>query len=300
MNMSFIKRVFDDFLFPFSDLTKKTISINKKIDKLSNPERVEAYNYEYANDDEKIEDKILLDILKETIENKKILEDKAKSTLIAITISSTLIFNIIKFMQDSKNSIIALIVLAFFSFLSLIYMVVAGVLSLYSIGEINKVSIMFPDDYLKDKKDKNVQIAENIEYNYLHNLKRNNYMTVSYKCIITSISFLVLIFIVSTVISFQGHIKKNEIESINSEILVLKNDISSVSRGNYVDKQEIIDIQQNLLNITNDNDKVEKKLNTICMSIEDINNIISRNPDKYSDDIKIILLDLEKKINKLK
>lgn len=289
--------IIKDYLFPFPELSKATKSIDQKIDSLIKPKPNKPYKYEYASANEKLEINILMDTLKETIENKKILEDKAKSSLIAITISSTLIFNIVKFMQDSNNSITVLVLLAIFSFFSLIYMVIAGVLSLYSISEINKVSIMFPEDYLLDEQEKKVQVADNIEYNYLHNLKRNNFMTTSYKCMITSISFLIAIFIVSTIISFQGHSKKEELQTLKNELKVISTRISTLHSDSTADRQSIVNIQQTLIKLINDKRTSEHKLDAIRISVEQINRIIDKNPEIFSNDIKKILLELRENIN---
>lgn len=285
--------IFKDLIFPFSELYKSTKSINKKIDSLNNSNSEQPYSYEYASKNGKLKDQVLLDTLKETIESKKILEDKAKSSLIAITLSSTIIFNIVKFMQDTNNSIPVLIILAIISFFSLIYMIIAGVLSLYSIGEINKVSIMFPEDYLLGIKEKKAQIADNIEYNYLNNLKRNNFMTVSYKCMITSISFLIVIFIVSTVISFQGHKSKDELQVLKNEIEAINDKISTINLESTNDRQSIMNIQQTLLKVTNDNVSYENKLKDIGLLIEEINRKIENNQNECSKDIREIILELK-------
>ncbi len=285
--------IFKDLIFPFWELYKSTKSINKKIDSLNNSNSEQPYSYEYASKNEKLKDQVLLDTLKETIESKKILEDKAKSSLIAITLSSTIIFNIVKFMQDTNNSIPVLIILAIISFFSLIYMIIAGVLSLYSIGEINKVSIMFPEDYLLGSKEKKAQIADNIEYNYLNNLKRNNFMSVSYKCMITSISFLIVIFIVSTMISFQGHKSKDELQVLKNEIEAVNDKIATINLDSTNDRQIIINIQQTLLKVTNDNVSYENKLKDMGLLIEEINRNIENNQNECSKDIKEILLELK-------
>jgi CHASE3 domain sensor protein len=82
----FFKDILLNIVFPFPTLFKATKLINNKIEKLSKSTQEEPYTYEYASNNKSIDDKVLLDTLKDTIENKKILEDKAKSSLIAITI----------------------------------------------------------------------------------------------------------------------------------------------------------------------------------------------------------------------
>lgn len=289
------KDILLNIMFPFATLFKATKSINKKIEKLSKSTSEEPYTYEYASNNKNIEDKVLLDTLKDTIENKKILEDKAKSTLIAITISATLIINILKFLQDIKsNSVFLTLLLAIVGFLSLLYMIAAGVLSLYSIGEINTVATMYPEDHLLPEQEKKTQIADNIEHNYLNNLKRNNFMTTSYKCMISSISLLVVIFIISTIILGLGYkdknvtqVTKDELEAINSKLSIMSDEIST-------GKQNIIEVQQEVYDIIESEKITREKLNSIYTIVEDFNKIIKNNPSLVTDEIKDLLQDLEK------
>lgn len=292
-----IEDIITNIVFPFPTLFKATKAINKKIKKLSDSSVEESYSYEYASNNIEIDEKVLLDTLKDTIENKKILEDKAKSTLIAITISSSLIINILKFIQDMKDSsAILAIILAIAGFLSLLYMIIAGVLSLYSIGEINTVATMYPEDHLLPQQEKNTQIADNIEHNYLNNLKRNNFMTTSYKCIITSISLLVVIFIISTVILGLGHKEKDVTLEINKQLEDINSTISTMSTEIYEDKQNIISIQQHIIDSIKDKEITQQKLYNIKESVESINKIISDNPSLVSKDIEKLLLDLEEEL----
>ncbi|KAB3527201.1 hypothetical protein [Alkaliphilus serpentinus] len=292
-----IKDILTIIIFPFPTLFKTTQAISEKIKKLINSSVEKPYSYEYASNNIRIDEKVLLDTLKDTIENKKILEDKAKSTLIAITISSSLIINILRYIQDMKDSAVILsIILAIVGFLSLLYMIVAGVLSLYSIGEINTVAIMYPEDYLLPQQGKNTQIADNIEHNYLHNLKRNNFMTTSYKCIITSISLLVVIFIIATVTLRIGHKKDDLTQEINRQIESINNKISTMSNEISEDKQNIIRIQQRIIYIIERIEITQQKLDNIKESIESINKIIADNPSMVSDEIEKLLFNLEKEL----
>lgn len=183
-----------EYLFPFCLLHHSIKEINEKFKKLT--ETPEEYGFEFASTNPKIRLDILERTLATTLANKKELEDKAKSSLVAITISSALIFNIVRMLQDNLNdSVVATVFLMIISCISLLYMVVAGILSLYMLCEINQVSFPFPEDYILREKDQKEGLAQSIEANYLRNMKRNNCMNTSYKCIIVSISLFVLIFI---------------------------------------------------------------------------------------------------------
>lgn len=173
-------------------------------------------------------------------------------------------------------------------------MITAGVLSLYSIGEINTVATMYPEDNLLPEQEKKTQIADNIEHNYLNNLKRNNFMTTSYKCMISSISLLVVIFIIATIILGLGYkdknvtqVSKDELEAINSKLSVMSGEIST-------GKQNIIEVQKEVNDIIESEKITREKLNSINTAVEDFNKIIKNNPSLVTDEIKDLLQDLEK------
>lgn len=242
-----------------------------------------------------IEDKVLLDTLNDTVEKKKTLEDKAKSTLIAITISTTLIANILKFIQDiNGNSVFVMILLLTIGFLSLLYMVVAGLLSLYCISEVNSVAVMYPEDYLLPEEEKKTQIADNIEYNFLNNLKRNNLMATSYKCIIVSLLFLIVFFVISSVTIGFGFNSQDDVPVFKNELEVINNRISALEDEVSTDKQCIISIQKDIVDIIESGNITRENLINIRKTLSRINEIIKDEPHMISEEIINLLLDLEK------
>lgn len=289
-----------DFLFPFPTLYKSIKKLNEKVEKLNQPENEKQRNYEYASNKENIDEKVFLESLKYTLETKKILEDKAKSTLIAITISSSLIVNLLKSLQDMKsNSILLLVLLVLVGFVSLLYMVIAGVLSLYSIGEVNTFAIMFPEDYLLHEKEKKTLMADNIEYNYLCNLKRNNFMSTSYRCMITSISLLVVIYIITVIDLGVGYNSNNEIQESNMEDEIIKSKISIISDeiSNY--SNNLVELRKYLADVIESEEVNEQKLIYIHASINYINKVIQENPNLETDEIKYLLINLEEQLEKV-
>lgn len=292
-----LKDILLDIMFPFPTLLKATKTINEKIEKLDKSTEQKPYSYEYASNNKWINDKVLLDILKNTIENKKILEDKAKSSLIAVTISSTLIINILKFVQDTKdNSVFLTTLLAIVGFLSLLYMIIAGVLSLYSIGEINTVATMYPEDYLLPNQKKKTQIADNIEYNYLINLKRNNFMTTSYRCMISSISLLIAIFIISTLILGLGYKNTNVTQASQKELETINSKLSVLSDGVSNSKQSTLESQKEINNIIGNEKITQDKFNSINATIKNLNKDLIKNPRIDKNEINKLLQGLEKQL----
>ena len=275
-----------DYIFPFPALYNSSKIINKKICNLKEANDDKPYCYEYASSNENINADILSTILKDTIENKKILEDKAKSTLIAITISSTLIVNILNFLKNINGDLIFLTkILAIIGVLCVFYMLIAGVLSLYSISEINTVAIMFPDDYLLPDIERKLQIADNIEYNYLNNLKRNNFMTTSYKCMISSLSLLLIIFIILT---FSFVLEKDNIanQGLYKDSTDLEKTMSKIVEEYVINKQSQIILQQEITNLFESDKVINDKIDVIMMNIESIYTILRENLNVNTNEIK--------------
>ena len=297
--MAFLQNIFNNIIFPFPKLLKASRTINEKIDRLNKSTQEDPYTYEYASNNLNIVDKVLLDTLNDTIEKKKTLEDKAKSTLIAITISTTLIANILKFLQDiNGNPIFVMILLLSIGFLSLLYMVVAGLLSLYCISEVNTVAVMYPEDYLLPKEEKKTQIADNIEYNFLNNLKRNNLMTASYKCIIVSLLLLIIFFIISSITIGFGFNSQDDFLVLKNELGVINDRISSIEDEISTEKQYIINIQKDIEDIIESENITRENLVNISKTLSRINEIIKDESHMISEEIINLLLDLEKLLEK--
>jgi hypothetical protein len=295
--MAFLQNIFENIIFPFPKLLKASKSINEKIERLNNSTQEDPYTYEYASNNLNIEDKVLLDALNDTIEKKKTLEDKAKSTLIAITISTTLIANILKFLQDINGKpVFVMILLLAIGFLSLLYMVVAGLLSLYCISEVNSVAVMYPEDFLLPEEEKKKQIAYNIEYNYLNNLKRNNLMATSYKCIIVSLLLLIVFFIISSVTIGLGFNSQDDIPVLKNELAIINNRISVLESEVYSDKQYIISIQKDIEDIIESDNITRENLINISETLSRINEIIKDEPNSIPEEIINLLLDLENQL----
>ena len=268
-----------DYIIPFPALYSSSKIINKKISNLMESNSEKPYCYEYSSSNEGINIDVLLSLLKDTVENKKTLEDKAKSTLIAITISTTLIINLLNFLKNMEsNSIILTSFLVILGILCVFNMIIAGVLSLYSISEINTVANMFPEDYLLPDQEKRLQISDNIEYNYLNNLKRNNFMTTSYKCMISSISLLLIIFIIST-FSFALENNNTANQDLYNDLSDIKKAMFTISEEYLVNKQSQISIQQEIKTLTENDKTTDDQLDHIKTTIDDIYTFLKENSD---------------------
>ena len=176
-------------MFLLYDLYKASKLIKEKekrleLDQYTKKERT-IKNYKKASKEElKKYNEFLINVKKE-------LEDKVKSILIAITIATILSFDFVDFTQQNLNNNKYIYYMSFaFAILVLIYMILAGILALYSISEINNIAINTPNESKK-------QISDDIEFNILQNIKRNNYMNTSYKCIYRALIIFVFFILIS-------------------------------------------------------------------------------------------------------
>ncbi len=236
------------YLFPFYELYRSSKKINQKIQSLTTAP--EKYEFEYATTEPTVDKDILAETLSKTMGNKKELEDKAKSSLIAITISSALIFNIMKMLQDMPTESTAIsVILAVISCISLSYMVSAGILSLYTLSEINKVCFPFPEDYLMDEQEQKEGLAQAIEENYLYNVKRNNFMNTSYRCIIVSITLFVLIFIVSSLSTLtmeNDNVLDDNLTTIENRLMIVEEQANSLANADEDLHKQIVEIENKI------------------------------------------------------
>lgn len=172
-------------VFLLNGLIKANKKIDEKEQKFETKERI-IKNYRKINRDELEKyNEVLLG-------TKKDIEDKVKSILIVITIVCTLSFNLVNFINTNFDDSRIVFYIAFIlATLVFLYMILAGVLALDSISKINKVAINKP----KASKE---QISNNIDFNVLQNIKRNNYMYTSYRCIRRAL----IIFMVFIIFSF--------------------------------------------------------------------------------------------------
>ena len=172
-------------VFLLYDLIKANKKIKEKEQDFENKERI-IKNYKKINRDE-------LEKYNEVLlSTKKDIEDKVKSILIVITIVCTLSFNLVNFINTNFDDCrIAFYIAFILAALVFVYMILAGVLALDSISKINEVAITKPRASKK-------QISNNIDFNVSQNIKRNNYMYTSYRCIRRAL----IIFMIFIILSF--------------------------------------------------------------------------------------------------
>lgn len=138
------------------------------------------------------------------------LEDKAKTNIIGVTISVTLIMGAYSLIQNviSKHGYSFLFWIAFCLFiLSVIYMLAAGISSIHVLTAENVFHI--PEIGLTDdekKKDYDKQIG----FNRARNTIRNNYVFTSYECIRNSLVCLFAVMVIAIVPAYTKNVNQSK------------------------------------------------------------------------------------------
>lgn len=182
----FIKSIFN-YVFPFFDNYK----INKKVKKDN------TNIFSYIENSEKISLEKIEEQYNDSLYDKSKLEDKAKTSVVGITITITLILsvsNVLNGIVDKYNSKPITWIAFFLALLSVVYMVSAGILAIKVLVNENiayKINIKNLSNDKKLRKDYECCISKNRNQNVV----RNNNIYTSYECIRNSIVCLLIIFI---------------------------------------------------------------------------------------------------------
>lgn len=146
-------------------------------------------------------DEWTLDDLKELYETettrKSKFEDKAKTNVIGITISVTLIMGACTLMQNVKDNYSDGIIywIAFTIYvLSVIYMLEAG---LHAIRVITSENVVHIPNLKKTEKEKKIEYDKAIAMNRARDLIRNNYVFTSYECIRNALFCLFIVMVIA-------------------------------------------------------------------------------------------------------
>lgn len=198
-------------LFPLLRLRKANKLVDAKIERLEKGEKLISYMTGYGS----------LDIseaevfLNKTFEARKTLEDKAKTNVLGVTISVSLIIGLSQVFHNNfpSNSLFRCltVLLALYSLTSII---LSTVFSLKILGKFNIVYDLFPTDKsLASDSEKLDAIAVCAELNMYYNVKRNSYLYSSYVLIIhflISLSFLFLLVVLSNYGNTKNTLQKNQ------------------------------------------------------------------------------------------
>lgn len=245
----FLKNILE-FLFPSISLRKA----NKKLEKTN--EKIDKS----TNDVCLMENDVTLEALEkqynDTFETKGIIEGKAKTNLVTITIAITLImgsFDLLSIISDKYDSVLITWAVFIIFFSAVLYLFWSGVLALKTLLKENKMdNISLESLSLKDDESKQ-EYYKCIRKNSNNNIKRNNIVFVSYQCIRNAIICVMIMFILIA-------IPLNTPNQLNQEFVDNQNQIYySDNALNYVNSSEKMQIVSELIN--NDLLGLEEDLN---------------------------------------
>lgn len=171
------------------------------------------------------------------------LEDKAKTNIIGVTISVTMIMGSYSLIQNvvSKHGYNFLFWTAFVLFiLSVIYMLAAGIGSIHVLTAENIIHI--PEIGLADE-DKKKDYDKKIGLNRAQNTIRNNYVFTSYECIRNSLVCLFAVMVIAIIPAFSKNVNKSKQQGM---FFFSESAIESLFSG--INRQEIEDIINQDLN----------------------------------------------------
>lgn len=193
-------------LFPLWNLWKADKSIEEKIKEIDN-----NYSADISKSKDKQKDIEILEIeLKVQLERKKVIEDKAKSILFAITLTVTILIFSINSLKLSYNNWVNYIPL-FILIISIFYLTVSACLSLKALElkEYNYLFLIKNDDKSKKieliKDDDKTVLSNAIKIKVLNDLritKIANYVSIAYLLIRNGIVGFTFVLIILMLYSF--------------------------------------------------------------------------------------------------
>lgn len=238
-------------------------------------------------------DRIDLNILKgqydETFKIKEKIEDKAKTNIIGISISITLIMGAsgILSVLNNKYSIPVVSWVAFVLIVaSIIYMLAAGILVIRLLTNENEVYIVTLGELASGGETLRDQYGKRISQNRNKNLIRNNYLFTSYECIRNS---LICLFVILVLITIPLDLKNDD---ISDRVLYLSETYSimySSSAVDYIQKHDTQSIVER--DIFEEVKKIEKNDNAQAFGIIDEINHLFIKFKVIDDSIEILLIE---------
>lgn len=238
-------------------------------------------------------DRINLDILKsqydETFKTKEKIEDKAKTNIIGISISITLIMGASGILSVLNNKYLSPAVswVAFVLIVaSIIYMLTAGILIIRLLTNENVVYMVTLSELASGEEILRDQYGKRISQNQNKNVIRNNYLFTSYECIRNSLVCLFVILILTTI---PIDLKSDDISDnalYQSETYSIMYTSSAVDYIQKHDAQSIVE-----RSIFEAVERIEKNNNAQALGIIDEKNHLFIKFRVIDDSIEILLIE---------
>lgn len=280
-----------DLVFPMISNCQANANLRKKI----HPKDENGQNIEPESILSYIEnsDLINLDILKgrydETFKAKEKIEDKAKTNIIGISISITLIMGASGILSVLNNKYLSPAVswVAFVLIVvSIIYMLTAGILIIRLLTNENEIYMVTLSELASGGEILRDQYGKRISQNQNKNVIRNNYLFTSYECIRNSLVCLFVILILTTI---PINLKSEDI----SDNALYQSETYSIlytsSAVDYIQKHDAQSIVER--SIFEAVERIEKNNNAQALGIIDEKNHLFIKFRVIDDSIEILLIE---------
>ncbi len=269
------------------DIYKANKRLKEKIDKLSLKDDDSLLEYAKNYSDLSVEELKLY--LADTNDIKKVLESKSQYSLVAITVSTSLIIGlssaILKMSYTNSFYKIMGAIITICSFSAILYLILAGILALICIGDYNVIYKVSPVELKGD--DLKRTLSYDIELNNNYNTIRNNLMNTSYSCIKKSLISLGVLFFFILILSLPNYIKNESFDDITEKrIIILEESNKNISE----ELNKIEDILNKMRN--------EEDLQNVKISIIDGDNTANKELLLVMKDINFELKEIKKAIKK--
>lgn len=271
-------------IFPWFNSIKANQKIRAKVDAISSGNF--AQNIDYMKDYQHLKCKEVEHFFNKTLDVKKSLEDKLKTSLFSVTIGITVLTSAISFLYSDGISSLNIIfkgIIFTTGSIAIIYMIIAGIFAVKTISGFISVYQLFPEDLAnKSDDEKKESIAVCAELNSLSNIIRQNLMSVSYHCIIISLIVITIFFFLIGIASFFQDTKIKKPSHIEVTVQPNQNSIdliySKINMQNEI-KQKSFESLKNEIKVQN------QYINSLNKKIKELNEIVIRNKQETNNQI---------------
>lgn len=280
-----------DLVFPMISNCQANANLREKIHpKDENGQDIEPESIlSYIENSDQINLDILKDRYDETFKTKEKIEDKAKTNIIGISISITLIMGASGILSVLNNKYLSPAVswVAFVLIVvSIIYMLTAGILIIRLLTNENEVYMVTLSELASGGEILRDQYGKRISQNQNRNVIRNNYLFTSYECIRNSLVCLFVILILTTI---PIDLKSDDISDnalYQSETYSIMYTSSAVDYIQKHDAQSIVE-----RSIFEAVERIEKNNNAQALGIIDEKNHLFIKFRVIDDTIEILLIE---------
>ncbi len=269
------------YLFPYLENYVYKKKMLQKIEDVEN----NVLPLSYMDGYEKLTMEELEKLHSKTFEYKKLIEDKAKTSLFSVSIAITLIVSLVDLVFKIEYFRILSILLVIFAFTN---MILAGKMAFDVIGNLNVFFELFPSEFHHKKRVKKEMLAYATENNVNYNIVRNNHVYLSYKSIFVSLVAIALVGILYIVGKSMTSVQPDK----QTELLMQMNNHSAQTTKVLKEMTDTLNkMNANSVQTTKALDEMNDTLNK--MNVQALNGL------HQTDSIKELMKTLVEEIRKL-